>query len=117
MLTLIFKLKTYNRDFTLSDLLLTTRQVELIEKKEFAAAALDPKYEAFIVHITAFSIDLGDKMHPFKKTQIAHLKANKALIKIFSKYTDFIDVFSPKLAVELPEYTKINNYAIKLIDN
>ena len=34
-----------------------------------------------------------------------------------SKYANFTDVFSQKLAVELLEYTKINDHATKLVDN
>ena len=56
-------------------------------------------------------------MHPSKKAQIAHLKADEAPTKVLSKYADFADVFSPKLAVDLPKQTKINDHAIKLIDN
>ena len=43
-------------------------------------------------------------MHPSRKAQIAHLK------------TDFADVFSSKLATELPEY-EISNNVIELVDN
>ncbi len=56
-------------------------------------------------------------MHPSRKAQIAHLKAAEALIKVPSKYADFADVFLPKLAVKLPKYTRINNHAIKLVDD
>ena len=56
-------------------------------------------------------------MHSSKKAQIAHLKADEALTKVPSKYVDFADVFSSKLAAELPEHTEINNYAIKLVDD
>ena len=42
---------------------------------------------------------------------------DKAPIKVLSKYTDFVDVFLPKLAIKLPKYTKINDYAIKLVDD
>lgn len=48
-------------------------------KKKFIATALDPKYKAFVVHVTIFNIDSGDEMDPLKKAQIAHLKVNKAL--------------------------------------
>ncbi len=105
------------RSYTTEEVLLTTRRVELIGKKEFAAAALDPEHEAFVVHIAALSIDTGDEVHPSRRAQIAHLKANKALTKIPSEYADFADVFSPKLAVELPEHTRINDYAIELMDD
>ena len=56
-------------------------------------------------------------MHPSKSTQIAYQKMDKAPIKVSSKYANFADVFLPKLAVELPEYMRINNYTIELIDN
>ncbi len=57
-------------------------------------------------------------MHPSSgRAQIAHLKVDEASIKVPSKYADFVDIFSPKLAVELPEYTKINNHIIELINN
>ena len=56
-------------------------------------------------------------MHPLKKAQIAYLKADEALTKVLNKYADFIDVFLPKLVVKLPKYMKINNHAIKLVDD
>ena len=39
-----------------------------------------------------------------KKAQIAHIKADKAFTKVFSKYTGFADVFKSKLAIELIKY-------------
>ena len=36
---------------------------------------------------------------------------------IFSKYTDYTNVFSPKSAAKLFEYTNINNHFIDLINN
>ncbi len=56
-------------------------------------------------------------MHPSKRAQIAHLKADKAPTKVPSKYADFTDIFSLKLTAELPEHTEINNHAIELVDN
>ncbi len=56
-------------------------------------------------------------MHPSRKAQIAHLKADEPPTKVLSKYADFTDVFSPKLAAELPEHTGINNHAIELVDD
>ncbi len=56
-------------------------------------------------------------MHPSKKAQITYLKAYKALIKVPSKYSDFADIFSSKLASKLPEHIGINNHAIKLVDD
>ncbi len=56
-------------------------------------------------------------MHRSKNAQIAHMKADEALFKVPSKYTDFADNFLLKLAVELPKYKRIKNHAIKLVDN
>ncbi len=56
-------------------------------------------------------------MHLSRKTQIAHLKVDEVPTKVPSEYVDFADVFLPKLAVELPEHTKINNHAIKFVDD
>ncbi len=56
-------------------------------------------------------------MHPLKRAQIAHLKADEAPTKVPSEYTDFADVFSPKLAAELSKHTRINDYAIELVDD
>lgn len=67
-------------------------RVELIEKKKFAAAALNLKHEAFFVYVAAFSIDSGDKMYPSRSAQITYLKADEALTEVFSKYVDFADM-------------------------
>ena len=45
------------------------------------------------------------------------MKVDKAFTKVSSEYADFVDVFSPKLAVKLPKHMEINNHAIELVDN
>ena len=91
--------------------------MELIEKKNFIIAAFDSEHKTFVLYVAALSVNLSDKVHPSKKAQIAHLKANEASTKVSSKYADFADVFLPKLAAKLPKHMKINNYAIGLIDD
>ncbi len=105
------------RSYTIGDVLPTTRWVEVIGKKEFTVVALDPKYETFVVHVAALSVNSGDEVYPSKRAQIAYLKANEAPTKVPSKYADFTDIFLPKLAAELLEHTKINDYAIELVDD
>ncbi len=105
------------RSYTTGNVLPTTRQVELIGKKEFAAVALDPEHEVFIVHVAALSLDSGDEVHPSRRAQIADLKADEASSKVPNEYADFADVFSPKLTVELSKHTGINDHTIKLVDN
>ncbi len=63
------------------------------------------------------SFDIVDKMYPSRKAPIAHLKIDKVPIKVPSKYADFIDVFSSKLAAELSKHMDINDHIIKLIDD
>ncbi len=48
--------------------------------------------------------------------QIAALQWNKAPTEIPAKYSDYADVFSLDLAMELPENTGMNKHAIELID-
>ena len=42
---------------------------------------------------------------------------DQAPIKVFNKYTNFVNVFSPKLTIEFSKYTKINNHTIELIND
>ena len=70
-----------------------------------------------MLYVAALNVDSGNGVYFSKKAQIAYLKADEASIKVFSEYADFINVFSLKLAVKVSKYTKINNHAIKLVDN
>lgn len=83
--------------------------------------ALNLSDKAFIVHVVFIaSSDFASSdpnVYPSRWAQIAFLKADETLIAILSKYTNFIDIFFPNLIVELLEHTKINNYAIELIDS
>lgn len=45
------------------------------------------------------------------------LQQNKAPIEIFPKYTNYTDIYSPNLAIKLPENTGINKYTIELDDD
>ena len=90
-------------------------------KKEFAVVALDLEYETFVVHITSLSTTSLNSspldVYPFRRPQIADLMAKDTLTKVPAEYLNFADVFSPDLASKLPEYTWINDHAIKLVDN
>ena len=43
------------------------------------------------------------------------LKADGALISIYSQYTDLVDIFSKDLVTKLPKYTRINDHAVNLV--
>ena len=89
--------------------LLTTRRMELVGKKEFAAAALDLEREIFVVHVVSLSAtSLSSSpldVHPSHRPQIAGLIAEKAPTKVPAEYADFSNAFSPVLASKLPIYS------------
>ena len=106
------------RSYTIEKALSTIKQVELVGKKEFAAAVFDLGHETFVIYVAFLeSPSQEGDVHLFCRAQIAALVANEAPTSILTKYSDFADVFSPELASELPEYTRINDHAIKLVDN
>ena len=99
----------------------TTRRVELVGKKEFAAAALDPESEIYVVHVGSVSSNVLPSfsllnVHPSRKPQISGLIAEKAPTKISAEYSNFADVFSPNLVSELPKHSRINNHIIELVN-
>ena len=55
------------KSYTTEDVLSTTKQVELIGKKKFATAALNPEHKAFVIYVAVLSIDLGDEVYLSKK--------------------------------------------------
>ena len=104
----------------------TTKQVELIDKKKFVKAALDENSETFVMYVAALEVPLsGMTIHPSRVSQIfdsnpveiAALKQNEAPTKAPAKYPVFLDVFSEKEALVLPERTNLNEHAIKLEDD
>ena len=105
------------RSYTIGDKLSTTRHVGLIKKKKFAAVALDPGYKAFVVKVDILSVSSSDKVYLSKKAQIVYMKADKALFQVLNKYTNFANVFLPKLAADLLEYTGINNHTIDSVND
>ena len=102
------------RSYITAKALPTTNWVELIDKKEFAKAELDENSETFVVHVAMLEAETS--IHLSRPAQIAALQWDKASIEIPVKYSDYADVFSSDLAMELPENIGINKHAIKLTD-
>ena len=97
------------RTYTTKEVLPTTRHIELVGKKQFAVAALDPRHETFVVHVASLSST------PLNRPQISGLIVEEALTKVFVEYSNFADVFFPDVASELPKHIGINNHAIELV--
>ena len=108
------------RTYSTKEALPTTKRVELEVKKEFAATAIDPEHKTYIVYVGSVSSDVSSSslldVHPSHRLQVSGLIAEEALTKVLVKYLDLADVFSLDLASELPEYTRINDHAIELVD-
>ena len=70
-------------------------------KKKFAVTILDSKYDTFVIYIAALNIsfNIGNKVYPWSKLEIAHQKTNEIYIKIPNKYAYFIDIILSKLAI------------------
>ena len=104
------------RSYTTVEALPTIKRVELINKKEFAIAVLDENSKTFVVHVASLS-STALNVYPSRRPQISGLIAKEAPTKVFDKYANFADVFSPDLAVKLPEHTGINDHTIELVDD
>ena len=103
------------RTYTAAEALPTTRRVEIIDKREFAAAVLNADDETFVVHVAALAEPTTMPIHPSCQAQVAALTSKET--RIPAEYSDFSNVFSSDSAAELPEHTGINNHPINLLDD
>ena len=114
------KRKLWWRSYTIKEAFPTDKRVELVGKKEYAAATLDPGHEPFVVHVSfleSLSSTQEDDIHPSCRAKKVALVANEASTSILTEYSDFADIFFLELASKLLEYIGINNYTIKLVDD
>lgn len=68
-----------------------------------------------VVHISALKA-IGESIYSSQIAQIAAFELDKAHTKILTEYSNYADVFSSNLAIELSKNTGINEHAIELID-
>lgn len=61
------------RSYTAEKALPTTRRVELIDRREFAAVALDENEETFVLHVAALLEAPTIAVHPFRRAQVTSL--------------------------------------------
>ena len=98
------------RTYTIEKALPTTIRVELVEKKEFAAIALDSEYETFVVYVVSLNLVPGIYLN--REAQIVSLLIKE--VKIPGKYLDFTGVFSEEKFLVLPKRTELNEHVIDL---
>lgn len=87
--------------------------MEIIDKKECAAAALNENDETFVVRVAALTTKMT--IHPSREAQIGSLSVEEVTVP--PEYSNFADGFSKDSAVELPEHTGTNDHAIDLVDD
>lgn len=100
--------------FTTVKALPTTKQVELVGRKKFAATALNPNKKIFVVHVAPFSSD--PDIYVSCWAQLTLFLTDDTFISIFSKYADFTDGFCLESKAKFPEHIEINNHLINLVD-
>ena len=93
----------------------TTRKMEIINKKKFAAASLDVDSKTFVIHIVALVEPTTMPIYFSRQAQVTALTSKKTGIP--AKYSNFSNVFSSDSAAELPQHTGINDHYIDLLDN
>ena len=98
------------RSYTTAEALPIIKQIELINKKEFAKVVLDENSETFVTHVVSLNLAFG--IHPNRAVQIVSLLTKE--VKIPDKYSDFANVFSEKKVLVLPGRTELNKHAIDL---
>ena len=103
------------RTYTAAEALSITRRVEIIDKREFAAAALNADNETFVVHVVALAEPTTMPIHSSRQAQVATLTSKET--RIPTEYFDLSNVFSSDSAAELPEHTRINDHPIDLLDD
>ena len=105
--TLMWKFYTTNK------VLLTTKQVQIVDSKKFIIVALDIDNKTFVMHV---AIKKQEEMpvHFEKQAQVGALLFNKAPTEVPMEYSDYCNVFSRENTPELPENIEINEHAIKI---
>ena len=96
-----------------AEAILTTRRVEIIDKREFAVAALNADNDIFVVYVVALAELTTIPIYSSCQAQVALLTSEET--KISAKYSDFYNVFSSDSAAKLLEHT--NDPFINLLDN
>ncbi len=82
------------RSYTFAEALPTARRVELIDKHEFAKAALGKNSETFVVHFAALETpEPAMSINPSRAPMPAALQQDQAPTEIPSEYADYSDVF------------------------
>ena len=107
--------KLVQRTYMAVEALPTTKNVEIIDKKEFASVALNADNKIFVMHVAALAQSMTIPIYLFCQAQVDTLTSKETEIPV--EYSNFSDVFSSDFVAELPEHTRINDHPIDLLNN
>ena len=109
-----FNKKTFMWKFYITNKALpTTKQVQIVNLKEFVIAILDMGSKTFIV---CMAIRKQEEMpvHSKKQAKVKALIFDKAPTEVPAEYSNYSNVFLVGNTAELLEHTKMSEHAIKL---
>ena len=94
------------KTYTTNKALPTTKQVQIVDQKEFIIAAIDVNSETFVVYV---AIRKREEMsvHSKKQAQVKALLFDKAPTEVPVDYSDYSDVFSAENTAEFPDENAI----------
>lgn len=102
------KRKLIQRSYTIAKALFIITQVEIINKKEFALARLNPEDEAFVMYVAS----IRGLVYFSCEVLITSLEMKE--ITVPTEYSNFTNIFFSNFAAKLLEYIEINNHSINL---
>ena len=91
----------------------TTKQVQIVNPKEFIITVLDVDNKIFVMHGVIREWE-EISMQSKKQIQFRALIFDKAPIEVLAEYSDYSDIFLTENTAELPENTGMNEHTIKL---
>ena len=109
------KRKLVWRTYIAAEALPTTRKVEIIDKKKFAVAALNADDKILLVHIASLVEPTTILIHFSGQAKVVLPTSEET--KLFAEYSNFHNVFSSDSTAELPEYTRITDHSINLLND
>ena len=101
------------KTYTTNKALPTTKQIQIVDPKEFVIAVLDVNNKIFVVYVT---IRKQEKMPIYseRQAQVGALPFDKAFIEVLIEYSDYSNIFLAENTAKLPKNIGINQHAIKL---
>ena len=92
-----------------------SKNMKIINNKEFAAVALKADNKTFVLYVAALQEPTTMPIHPSYQFQVTIVTSKKT--RIPTKYANFSNVFSLDSGAKLLEHTGINDHLINLLDN